>query len=101
MTFFERETWTVRHVKLIGMPLGRHASPTIPLLELVYSRQISVSGSRGIAAHRFPSLFAMIEAGRIDPGRLVTATIPLEEAGAALAAMNTYQGAGITVIDRF
>ncbi len=89
-----------RHVQ-IGMPLGRHASPTIPLLELVYSRQISLMGSRGIAAHRFPSLFAMIEAGRLAPARLVTATIPLQEAGQRLAAMNGYQGAGITVIDRF
>ena len=89
-----------RHVQ-IGMPLGRHASPTIPLLELVYSRQISLFGSRGIAASRFPSLFAMIEAGRIDPGRLVTSTIPLEQAGARLAAMNSYQGSGITVIDSF
>jgi len=89
-----------RHVQ-VGMPLGRHAAPTLPLLELVYSRQISIMGSRGIPAHRFPSLFAMIEAGRIDPGRLVTGTITLEEAGDRLAAMNGYQGVGITVIDRF
>jgi alcohol dehydrogenase len=89
-----------RHVQ-IGMPLGRHAEPTIPLLELVYSRQISVMGTRGIAASRFPALFAMIEAGHFDPARLVTQTISLEEAGAALVAMNGYTGAGITVIDRF
>jgi alcohol dehydrogenase len=89
-----------RHVQ-IGMPLGHHASPTIPLLELVYSRQISLMGSRGIAAHRFPSLFAMIEAERIDPARLVTETIALEEAGARLARMNSFKGVGITVIDRF
>jgi alcohol dehydrogenase len=89
-----------RHVQ-IGMPLGRHAEPTIPLLELVYSRQISVMGTRGIAASRFPALFAMIEAGHFDPARLVTQTISLDEAGAALEAMNGYTGAGITVIDRF
>ena len=89
-----------RHVQ-IGMPLGRHAEPTIPLLELVYSRQISVMGTRGIAASRFPALFEMIAAGHLDPARLVTNTISLEEAGAALEAMNRYTGAGITVIDRF
>jgi alcohol dehydrogenase len=43
----------------------------------------------------------MIAAGQIDPARLVTKTIALSEAGAALAAMNGYTGAGITVIDRF
>jgi alcohol dehydrogenase len=89
-----------RHVQ-IGMPLGRHANPPVPLLELVYSRQISIMGTRGIAASRFPALFAMIAAGRIDPGRLVTHRIALAEAGAALAAMNGYTGTGITVIDRF
>jgi alcohol dehydrogenase len=89
-----------RHVQ-IGMPLGRHAEPALPLLDLVYSRQISIMGSRGIAASRFPALLAMIEGGRLDPARLVTRTIPLEEAGDALAAMDGYAGVGITVIDRF
>lgn len=89
-----------RHVQ-IGMPLGRHATPTVPLLELVYSRQISIMGTRGIPASRFPALFAMIAAGHLDPARLVSTRIPLEEAGSALAAMDTYAGAGITVIDRF
>jgi alcohol dehydrogenase len=89
-----------RHVQ-IGMPLGRHAEPPIPLLELVYSRQISLMGTRGIAASRFPVLFAMIAGGRIDPARLVTRRIPLEQAGAALAAMDGTRAAGITVIDRF
>lgn len=89
-----------RHVQ-IGMPLGRHAEPSIPLLELVYSRQIAVMGTRGIAASRFPALMGMISSGRLDPARLVTKRIALEEAGAALAAMDRYAGAGITVIDRF
>ena len=89
-----------RHIQ-IGMPLGRHAEPSIPLLELVYSRQIVIMGTRGIAASRFPALFALIASGRIDPSRLVTKRIPLEEAGSALAAMDSYSGAGITVIDRF
>ena len=87
-----------RHVQ-IGMPLGRHASPTLPLLEMVYSRQITLMGTRGIAASRFASLFEMIGAGRIDPGRLVTRTVPLAGAGEALAAMNAYGQTGITVID--
>lgn len=89
-----------RHVQ-IGQPLERHAEPSLPLLELVYARQITIMGTRGIAASRFPALFAMIAGGRLDPARLVTRTIPLAEAGAALEAMNAYGGAGVTVIDRF
>ena len=89
-----------RHVQ-IGMPTGRHATPDLPLLELVYARQLTLHGTRGIAATRFPALFAMIESGRIDPTRLVTRRIGLEGAGAALAAMDRFEGVGITVIDRF
>jgi alcohol dehydrogenase len=58
-------------------------------------------GTRGIPASRFPALFAMIAAGRLDPARLVTHEISLAEAGPALEAMNGYSGAGITVINRF
>lgn len=89
-----------RHVQ-IGMPLEEHAAPTVPLLEAVYSRQISIMGTRGIAASRFPALLGMIAAGRLDPARMITRRIPLAEAGAALAAMDGYAGVGVTVIDRF
>ena len=89
-----------RHVQ-IGMPLGRHAAPSLPLLELVYSRQIAIMGTRGIAAARFPALLAMVTSGRLEPERLVTERIPLEDAGRALAAMDDYKSVGITVIDHF
>lgn len=89
-----------RHVQ-IGMPLDEHAMPPIPLLETVYSRQISIMGTRGIAASRFPALLGMIAAGRLDPAHLVTRRITLQESSEALAAMDFYKGAGVTVIDRF
>jgi D-arabinose 1-dehydrogenase-like Zn-dependent alcohol dehydrogenase len=89
-----------RHVQ-IGMPLGRHAEPTVPLLELVYSRQISIMGTRGIAASRFPALFGMIASQRIDPSQLVTRRIALAKASDVIAEMDGYGGVGITIIDRF
>lgn len=88
------------HVQ-IGMPVGKHVAPNIPLLEVVYSRQISIMGTRGIAASRLPALFNMVKAGRIDFARLVSRRIRLSEAGEALAAMDRHSGAGITVIDKF
>lgn len=89
-----------RHVQ-IGMPLGPHATPEIAMLDLVYSRQITIMGTRGIAASRFPALFEMIESGQIDPTRLVTRSIALEQVGEVLAEMTGFGGHGITVIDRF
>ncbi|WP_373505236.1 zinc-dependent alcohol dehydrogenase family protein [Aestuariivirga sp.] len=88
-----------RHVQ-IGQPLEKHATPPIPLLETVYARQISILGTRGIAASRFSSLLGMIAAGRLDPARMITRRIALSGAGAALEAMNGYTGVGVTVIDR-
>ena len=88
-----------RHVQ-VGMPVGAHASPTLPLLDLVYARQITLMGTRGIGANRFAALFEMIRAGRLDPAQLVTGTIPLSQAGATLRAMDRFQGHGVTVIDR-
>ena len=87
-----------RHVQ-IGMPLHEHATVPLPLLELVYARQISLHGTRGMPPQRFPTLFDWITSGRLNIQPLVTRTIPLEEASTVLAEMNNYQGLGITVID--
>lgn len=88
-----------RHVQ-IGMPVGANASPPLPLLDLVYARQLSLLGTRGIGPARFAALFEMIAAGRLDPGRLVTKTIALSEADTALREMDCFHGSGVTVIDR-
>ncbi len=89
-----------RHVQ-IGMPTGRHSEPTIKLLEMVYAKQLSLHGTRGIAASRFPALFRMIDSGRLSLDGLITKLIDLEDAGKALQAMDGEQPAGITVINSF
>lgn len=89
-----------RHVQ-VGMPLHEHATPHLPLLELVYSRQIAILGTRGLPPQRFSTLFQWLQDGRLDVSRLVTQRIGLEQANDVLAAMDNYQGLGIAVIDRF
>ncbi|MEO0751764.1 MAG: alcohol dehydrogenase catalytic domain-containing protein [Pseudomonadota bacterium] len=88
-----------RHVQ-IGMPTGAHSTPPLPLLGLVYARQLTLHGTRGIGPNRFAALFEMIAAERLDPGRLVTETIPLSGVHAALSAMDRFQKAGVTVVDQ-
>lgn len=89
-----------RHVQ-IGMPVGDHATVRLPLLELVYARQIAILGTRGIAASRFSALFDLVAAGKLDFSQLVTQRIPLSETGRIFEAMNRFAGAGMAVIDRF
>ena len=88
-----------RHVQ-IGMPTGEEARPAIPL-DVVYSRQLSLHGTRGMPAHRFPALFSLLKAGDIDVGALVSRRISLDDASDALAALDNYAGEGVAVIDRF
>lgn len=86
-----------RHVQ-IGMPTGDEARPAIPL-DVVYSRQLSLHGTRGMPAHRFPDLFALLTAGNIDPGTLVSKRITLGEVSDALAALDGFAGEGVAVFD--
>lgn len=87
-----------RHVQ-VGMPVGEHATVPLPLLELVYARQLTVHGMRGLDASGFESVLHLAEAGRIDPGALLGPRLPLSRVGDALAAMGGAQPPGITVID--
>lgn len=89
-----------RHLQ-IGKPLGRHATVDLPLLELVYSRQLAIVGSRGMGAAGFGPLLDLVETGKLDIAQLVTAQVPLSKAGDVLKAMDGYSAAGVTVIDRF
>ena len=89
-----------RHVQ-IGMPVGQHEVVPLPLLDLVYARQLTLHGTRGLGAAGFRPLLDMIDGGRLDPSRLVTRTVPLSQAGVVLREMDGAQPPGVTVIDQF
>ncbi len=87
-----------RHVQ-VGMPVGSNTTVPLQLLDLVYARQLSIHGMRGLDASGFAPLMQLVASGELQPGRLVTGRIPLSEVGAALAAMDGRQPPGITVVD--
>lgn len=87
-----------RHVQ-VGMPVEEHATVPLPLLDLVYARQLSLHGMRGLDAAGFESVLDLAAGGRIDPGALVGRRIPLTAVGEALSAMDGRQPPGITVVD--
>lgn len=89
-----------RHVQ-IGMPVGPHATPPLPLLELIYSRQLTLHGTRGMAANAFTPLLDLVDSGALDLTPLITQRIPLSGTHAALSAMDGGQAAGVTVITNF
>ncbi len=89
-----------RHVQ-IGMPVGADATPPLPLLELIYARQLTIHGTRGLAANAFGPLLDLMDSGRLDLTPLITTRIPLSGTHAALTAMDGGQPPGVTVITDF
>jgi D-arabinose 1-dehydrogenase-like Zn-dependent alcohol dehydrogenase len=82
-----------RHVQIGLMP-----EPPRIAMDLVITRELELLGSHGMAAHSYPEMLALVEAGRLRPGQLVTARIGLDEAPEALTAMSNASPTGVTVI---
>jgi alcohol dehydrogenase len=88
-----------RHVQ-IGLLLGDQAEPAIPMGRVI-AHELEIFGSHGMQAHAYPELLDMIAAGKLSLGKLIGRRISLDDAGAALAALDSAPGKGIIVIDRF
>jgi D-arabinose 1-dehydrogenase-like Zn-dependent alcohol dehydrogenase len=82
-----------RHVQ-IGLLPDR---PRVPM-DLVIGRELELLGSHGMAAHAYPEMLALVATGRLQPGRLISTRIALDDAPAALAAMSDGSPSGVTVI---
>ena len=99
---------TCRNSLLSLRPRGRHVQvgllppavgrPEVPM-ERVIALELQVLGSHGMAAHAYPELLGLIAAGRLDPGRLVSRTLSLDDAGPALAEVGRVPG--IAVVTSF
>ena len=83
-----------RHVQ-VGLLVADHARTALPM-DLVVAKELAVLGSHGMPAVDYPEMLGLIASGALDPGRLVTRRIGLEDAGRALADMS---GPGITLIE--
>ncbi len=88
-----------RHIQ-VGLMLGDDATPRVPMARII-SHELEIRGSHGMQAFRYGEMFRMIEAGLLKPDRLVGAELTLDQAPAALAAMDTFAAKGISVISKF
>ncbi|HEX6278586.1 MAG TPA: zinc-dependent alcohol dehydrogenase family protein [Pyrinomonadaceae bacterium] len=86
-----------KHIQLGIMEAGKHSAP-IPI-DLIIERELTIVGSHGMQAHRYPEMLELIRDGRLSPERLIGQRIPLEVAPNALMEMNRFSGVGSTVID--
>ncbi|NRA99275.1 MAG: alcohol dehydrogenase catalytic domain-containing protein [Rhodobacteraceae bacterium] len=84
----------------VGMPAGAHAEMRLPW-DAVYSGQLAIYGTRGMPAHRYPSLLSLMAAGAVDLSPIVARRVPLSAATEELAIFDGPAAPGIAVITDF
>ncbi|GMA40097.1 zinc-dependent alcohol dehydrogenase family protein [Mobilicoccus caccae] len=85
-----------RHVQA-GLLLGDHAGAALAM-DRVVAWELSIHGTHGLAARDYPAMLDL--ASRVDLAALVGRVVGLEDAGAALATMDSAATtAGVTVVD--
>jgi alcohol dehydrogenase len=82
-----------RHVQVGLLPGGAH----LPM-DRVIAHELELLGSHGMPAHAYPEMLALVSSGRLRPGDLVTGTMTLDAAPAALSTMDKATAAGIRLI---
>jgi len=88
-----------RHVQ-VGLLAPDERNARMPT-GLVVANELEILGSHGMQAHRYPQMLEMMAAGSLQPQKLIGQTIGLEDAPAALVAMDRFAEVGVTVIDAF
>ncbi|MFJ8003370.1 zinc-dependent alcohol dehydrogenase family protein [Streptomyces fagopyri] len=83
-----------RHVQIGLLP----EAPVVPMARVI-GLELELLGSHGMQAHAYPRMLELVRAGVLRPDLLVTSTVALDRAPAALAAMGTAPGTGVTVIE--
>ena len=87
-----------RHLQ-VGLLLDPAGTP-LPM-DLVVAHELELYGSHGLAAADYPAMLELVASGAVRLADLVGAVISLDEAPAALMAMDRLTGAagGLTVVD--
>ncbi|WKG05306.1 zinc-dependent alcohol dehydrogenase family protein [Mycolicibacterium sp. HK-90] len=85
-----------RHVQ-VGLLLGDAAGVTFPM-DRVIAEELAILGSHGMPAVDYPAMLDLIASGALDPEQLVTHRVALDDAGAALAAMDD-PADGMTIVE--
>jgi alcohol dehydrogenase len=88
-----------RHIQ-VGLMLADHHHPAIPM-DKVIAKELEILGSYGMQAYKYPAMLAMIQAGKLSPQKLVGRRISLEQSLEELVKMDSFEGIGVKVIDRF
>ncbi|MFC7155321.1 zinc-dependent alcohol dehydrogenase family protein [Halomarina halobia] len=88
------------HVQ-IGLTTDRERGEVSLPTDRMAMDELSFHGSRGMPPTRYDELLGLLSSGDVDPGRLVSREVPLEEVPERLAAMTAYETEGVEVVTSF
>lgn len=86
-----------RHIQ-VGLLLGDAAQTALPM-DRVIAQELAILGSHGMPAVDYPAMLELLASGALRPELLVTRRVGLDDAGAAIAAMDAPTGPGMTIIE--
>ncbi|WP_440770256.1 zinc-dependent alcohol dehydrogenase family protein [Natronorubrum sp. DTA28] len=85
------------HVQIGLTTAAEKGEVSLPIDELT-RWDVTVVGSRGMPPSRYDELLRMIDSGALEPERLVTNRVSLEDVSDRLAAMTEYDTRGVEVV---
>ena len=88
-----------RHVQ-IGLAVAGYVDMKIPMNQVI-GKELILLGSHGMPATAYPTMLRPIRQGDLQPQKLISHKVSLEESKDILAQMGTFQTKGVVVIDRF
>lgn len=89
-----------RHLRLGASNQTDRGQISLPV-DVILFRELSVIGSFGMQAPRYPEMLRLVESGKLHPGVMVGDTVALEQAGDVLASMTGYDTVGMSVVTEF
>jgi D-arabinose 1-dehydrogenase-like Zn-dependent alcohol dehydrogenase len=89
-----------RHVQIGLTTQAEKGMVALPVDVMVFS-EIQFTGSFGMQAPHFTAMLTMVEAKKLDPGKLVSGTVGLEDVTGVVESMGSYGTSGVTVIARY
>jgi alcohol dehydrogenase len=88
-----------RHVQ-VGLMVADYKDAPVPMNQVI-AKELEILGSHGMQAHEYGPMLEMITTGSLQPGKLISKTVSLEDSLVELESMGESPPTGVVVIDRF
>ena len=85
----------------IGLTTSEEEGEVSLPVDTIVMEEREFVGSFGMPPHEYEEIFSMMERGKIDPGKIVSETVSLEEVPDVIASMDDFDTIGIPVCNEF